>query len=260
MIQNKTIVITGASSGIGYEVMKRLAADGTNQILAVARRVDKLVGMAPNITPFSADLSTKEGIDATFSRACELFGKADIFIANAGAPYYELYDYIDWERVERIFRLNTIGPIYTYAKYLHHLNGMPGHLVYTVSAMGEMAMPGYALYGATKFAVNGFQQAIRLEKPQNMKLTCVYPVSTLTNFASVAGAGEAVELPSPVQSAEEVADAMVKGIEKGKESIYPCKIYPPSKAVFTISKTARTSYWKSEGEKFRRYIESKNNK
>lgn len=257
MIQNKKIVITGASSGIGFEVMKRLAADGTNTILAVARHVDNLNGMAPNIIPFSADLSTQAGIDATFAKAQELFGLVDIFYANAGTPYYELFDYEDWDRIKYIFDINTIGPIYTYAKYLKHLNGRPGHLVYTVSAIGEMAMPGFALYSASKFGLNGFQQGIRLEKPETMKMTCIYPVSTQTNFATVAGNGEPVALPEPVQPVDEVADAVVDGIDKCKESVYPCKIYPASKAVFTISKAARAFYWESEAKKFRAYLESK---
>ena len=260
MIQNKKIVITGASSGIGYEVMKRLAADGTNTILAVARHVDSLSNAASNIIPFSADQSTKEGIDAVFAKAEELFGHIDIYYANAGTPYYEEYDYEDWDRLRYIFDLNTIGPAYTYVKYKHHLNGSAGHLVYTVSAIGEMAMPGFTLYSASKFGLNGFQQGIRLEMPESMKMTCIYPVSTHTNFATVAGNGVPVELPEPVQAVDEVADAVVKGIDEYAESVYPCKIYPASKAVFTISKGARALYWESEAKKFRRQMAERKNK
>jgi len=260
MIQNKKIVITGASSGIGYDVMMRLAADGSNTILAVARRVEKLEGLEPNIIPFSADQSNKEGIDATFAKAEEVLGHVDIYYANAGVPYYERYDYEDWDRLSMIFDLNTVGPIYSYVKYMKHLDGRPGHLVYTVSAIGEMAMPGFALYSASKFGLNGFQQAIRLEMPKNMKLTCVYPVSTKTNFAKVAGAGQEVDMPYPVQAVEEVGAAIVKGVEEGKESIYPCKVYLPSKAIFTVSKAARAAYWESENKKFRKFLALKNKK
>lgn len=258
MIKNKKIVITGASSGIGFEVMKRLAADSSNTILAVSRHVDGLKNLAANIIPFAADLSKKEGIDAVFAKAEELFGLIDLFYANAGTPYYEYYDYEDWDRVKYIFELNTIGPIYIYAKYLNHLNGRRGHLAYTISAIGEMAMPGFALYSASKFGLNGFQQGIRLEMPKNMKMTCIYPVSTSTNFAHVAGNGEEAPLPNPVQPVDEVADAVVKGLNEGKKSIYPCKVYPPSKALFTVSKAARAAYWKSEAAKFRKYMKSKN--
>jgi len=200
MIKNKKIVLTGASSGIGLEVMKLLAADGSNTILAVARHIDGLSRAASNIIPFAADVSNKEGIDSVFAKAEELFGTVDIFYANAGTPYFEEYDYEDWDRLSYIFELNTLGPAYTYVKYKHHLNGRPGHLVYTVSAIGEMAMPGFALYSASKFGLNGFQQGIRLEMPENMKMTCIYPVSTHTNFATVAGNGVPVDLPEPVQA------------------------------------------------------------
>lgn len=255
MIQNKVIVITGASSGIGYEVMKRFAAEKSNTILAVARRIDKLEGYAENVIPFSCDVSSCEGIDALFGKMNELFDKVDIFYANAGVPYYEKFDYENWDRVRAIFDLNTLSPIYTYSKYINHLNGRQGQLVYTISAIGEMAMPGFALYSASKFGLNGFQQAIRLEKPDNLTLTCIYPVSTKTNFAKVAGEGEEVDLPSPVQDVEEVADAAVSGIIAGKESIYPCKVYLPSKVIMSLFPFARRAYWNQENAKFLRHLE-----
>ena len=156
MIDNKTIVLTGASSGIGFEVLKLLAAGKGNRTLAVARHVDNIKYFADNVTAFSCDISTQEGVDRVFAKAEELFGKIDLFYANAGFPYYEEFNYTDWDRVDAMFRTNTISPIYTYAKYIQHLNGRPGILAYTVSAIGEMAMPGYAIYSSSKFALNGF--------------------------------------------------------------------------------------------------------
>ena len=99
------------------------------------------------------------------------FGKIDLFYANAGFPYYEEFDYVNWDRVKVMFDTNTLAPIYTYAKYREHLSGRDGHLAFTRSAIGQMAMPGYAIYSASKFGLEGFQQAIRLEKPENMKFT-----------------------------------------------------------------------------------------
>ena len=184
MIRNKTIVITGASSGIGRTVLEMLAAkENGNRIVAASRSIGKLTGFGENVMLFPCDLSTKEGVDALFEKAEETLKKIDVFFCNAGAPYYERYDYEDWARIERIFSLNTFSGMYSYSKYLNHLNGRDGQLVYTISAMGEMALPGYALYAATKFAMKGFQQAIRIESPKNLKITCVYPVATKTNFS-----------------------------------------------------------------------------
>ena len=145
MIDNKTIVLTGASSGIGFEVLKLLAQGKGNRILAVARHVDNIKYFADNVTAWPCDISTQAGVDALFRKAEELFGKIDIFYANAGFPYYEEFNYTDWDRIDAMFRTNTISPIYTYAKYIAHLNGRAGILAYTVSAIGEMAMPGYAI-------------------------------------------------------------------------------------------------------------------
>ena len=72
MIENKSIVLTGASSGIGYEVLKLLAKGRGNRILAVARHVDQLKGFAENVTPFACDISTREGVNRVFEKAEEL--------------------------------------------------------------------------------------------------------------------------------------------------------------------------------------------
>ena len=252
MIENKSIVLTGASSGIGYEVLKLLAKGRGNRILAVARHVDQLKGFAENVTPFACDISTREGVDRVFEKAEELYGKIDLFYANAGFPYYEEFNYTDWDRVDAMFRTNTISPIYTYAKYIRHLNGREGILAYTVSAIGEMAMPGYAVYSASKFALNGFQQAIRLEKPANLQITCLYPVATDTNFFKVANEVE-FEKPFPVQKPSTVARKMVKGIEEGKEKVSPCGLFDFSKVLMGVIPPVRTVYWKHETEKLERF-------
>lgn len=252
MIDNKTIVLTGASSGIGFEVLKLLAAGKGNRILAVARHVDNIKYFADNVTAFSCDISTKEGVDRVFEKAEELFGQIDLFYANAGFPYYEEFNYTDWDRVDAMFRTNTISPIYTYAKYIQHLDGRPGILAYTVSAIGEMAMPGYAIYSSSKFALNGFQQAIRLEKPDNLQITCLYPIATDTNFFKVANAVE-FEKPFPVQKPSVVARKMVEGIEQGKERVCPSGLFGFGKVLMGVVPPVRTVYWKMETAKLERF-------
>ena len=252
MIDNKTIVLTGASSGIGLEVLKLLAKGKGNRILAVARHVDNIQYFADNVTAFSCDISTQAGVDRLFEKAEELFGKIDLFYANAGFPYYEEFNYTDWDRVDAMFRTNTISPIYPYAKYIRHLNGRPGILAYTVSAIGEMAMPGYAIYSSSKFALNGFQQAIRLEKPDNLQITCLYPVATDTNFFKVANAVE-FEKPFPVQKPSHVAKKMLEGIEAGREKVSPCGLFGFAKVLMGVVPPVRTVYWKLETAKLDRF-------
>lgn len=252
MITDKKIVLTGATMGIGFEVLKLLYKGNGNVILAVARNVDRLVGFADNVIPFKCDVSSKEGVDAIFEEAERLFGKIDIFYCNAGYSYYEEFNYTDWDRVKRLYETNTFSPIYSYAKYIKHLDGREGVLAYTLSAMGQMAMPGYAVYGSSKFAMHGFQQAIRLEMPKNLQLTCLYPVATESNFFKTANTIE-FEKPFPVQKPEIVARKMVKGIEKGKKYVSPCVLFDISKLLMGIFPPSRTIYWGIEKAKFERF-------
>ncbi len=254
MISHKNIIVTGASSGIGKSIIDELVQQEGNRILAACRHADRVTGYGENVIPFSCDLSTQDGVDALFARAEELFDKVDIFFCNAGAPYYERFDYEDWERIERIYRVNTISHIYAYSKYLHHLNGREGRLVYTISAMGEMALPGYALYASTKFAMKGFQQAIRDETPENLQISCVYPVSTKTNFFRVGGGGHKMEPPFPVQAPDKVAKAVVKGVHKLKDHIYPCPVYLPSKYLMNIVPPVKKLYIHAQKGKLRRFV------
>ena len=203
MINGKKIVLTGANSGIGLEVLK-LLVKGDNQILAVDLHTDKIETFdSTKVTPMVMDVSKKENVDQIFDRAIEVLGQIDIFFANAGYPYYEKFDYVNWERVERMFETNVYSPIYSYAKYVEYLNGRPGHMAITVSAIGTMAIPGYTIYSASKFAMQGFQEGLRFELPKNVKLTCLYPIATDTGFFKKAAEGSGrkiTERPFPVQS------------------------------------------------------------
>ena len=257
-LTDKNIVITGASSGIGKEVLDKICDPAkNNHILATSRTIEKLAGYGENVTLYNCDVSTREGVDAMMEKAEKVLGKIDILIANAGAPYYEKFDYVDWDRVQNIFNLNTISPIYTYTKYLKHLDGREGHMVFTISAMGEMAIPGYALYAATKFAMKGFQEAIRLEAPDNLKLTAVYPVSTATNFFKVGSGNIDVGTPFPIQKVEVVADRMISGINKAKKHIYPCRVFKPSKLLMNTIPPVRGVYWGIEKNRLKRFLEKK---
>ena len=243
-ISNKNIVLTGTSSGIGRELLRQLADPKLNNtILAVSRTSEeKLKDCAANVIPMGADITKQEDIDRIFEKAESLFDKIDIFYNNAGAPFYEKFDYTDWDRTSYLFDLNAIGPAYMYAKYIKHLNGRDGHLCYTVSCIGLMALPGYALYTASKFGMQGFQQAIRLEMPKNVKMTCLYPVGTDTGFFSAAGAVTDFEKPWPIMKPQTIATQMVHGMARGAKQVFPvcwCLVYP----FMVVIPPVKHAYW-----------------
>lgn len=257
MINGKNIVLTGANSGIGLETLK-LLVKGDNKILAVDLRTDKLAEFDPaKVIPMQCDVSTPENVDRIFETAIEKLGSIDIFYANAGFPYYEMMDYVNWDRIENIFKVNVYSPIYSMQKYIQYLDGKPGHMAFTVSAIGKMAIPGYTLYSASKFALQGFQQGFRLEMPKNVKLTCLYPVATDTGFFKKAVEGQEGmvirEKPFPVQKPTLVAKKMVKGLEKQRKSVNPCKLFGLATFLFAICPSLRTFYWHLEYKKLERY-------
>ncbi len=248
MITGKNIVLTGANSGIGLEVLKILV-NGKNHILCVDRNSDNLVKFNPEyVTILEKDVSSQDGVDAIFEKAEEIFPFIDIFYANAGYPYFEEMNYTDWNRVQCMFETNVFSPIYSYQKYVKYLNGRKGIFAITVSAIGEMAMPGYTLYSSSKFAMHGFQQGVRLEKPDNVQLTCLYPVATDTNFFPTANEIQ-FKKPFPVQKPDVVARKMVEGIEKGKAKVSPCPLFGVSKVLMGVCPPVRTVYWALEKTK-----------
>ncbi len=256
MITGKKIVLTGANSGIGLETLK-LLVKGDNKILAVDLNVDKIGEFDKDkVIPMQLDVSTKENVDLIFETADRELGGIDIFYANAGFPYYERMDYVDWDRVDKIFKVNVYSPIYSYQKYAEYLGGKEGHMAITVSAIGKMAMPGYTLYSASKFAMQGFQEGLRRELSKNIKLTCLYPVATDTGFFAKAVEGKTKQItqrPFPVQKPAHVAKCMVKGIEHGRKSVNPCKLFSFARLLFAICPPIKYIYWNMEYKKLLNY-------
>lgn len=255
MITGKNIVLTGCNSGIGLEVLKLLCKGG-NRILAVDKNIDNLVKFDPDaVIVMQRDISSPEAVDEVFERAESEFTFIDIFYANAGYPYYEEMNYVDWDRVRAMFETNVFSPIYSYQKYVKYLDGRKGVMAITVSAIGEMAMPGFTVYSASKFAMHGFQQGIRLEKPDNVQLTCLYPVATDTGFFKASSEIQ-YKKPFPVQQPDVVAKKMVDGIESGKDKVSPCILFGLSKILMGVCPPVRTVYWGLEKRKFKEFKEN----
>lgn len=245
MIQGKRIVITGASSGIGSELCKELAEH--NKIIAVARRSER-IPQHRNIVPLSIDVSTKEGIDRLLSAAYEAMGNIDIFISNAGFAYYERWQDASWEHMDAIFKTNVYAPLYGLQTLRQRKGKEPFQYIITASAMSFYAMPGYALYSGTKFALRGFADAMRYELEPGQQLQLVYPIATLTEFFSVA---QSDHLPWPRQRASAVAKAIAKGIDRRKPHIYPSLLY---RIMYLVSRLIPIIpiYMKIEGLRFRK--------
>lgn len=223
-IDGKNIILTGASSGIGLEILKLLVKYNDVKIIAVARDTDN-IPIASNIFAFSQDVSTKEGIDNLFRFASKTFGHIDIFIANAGFAYLEKLDKPDFEHIQYIYSLNVFSPIYSLEKLIAQKGQRPKTFACTISGAGLASLPAYSLYCSTKAALHHFIQTYRYEKPKYLQITAVYPVATCTAFFDKATGKKDTPLPFPQQDACVVARKIVKGICKGRKRVFPSFLF-----------------------------------
>lgn len=224
-LRGKYIILTGASSGIGREMLGILASYNGVKILAVARHIDDIPGVEGVVYPFSADVSSSEGIDKVFSYAQQVFGHIDIFIANAGFAYLERLETPDWQHIRKIYDLNVFSPVYSLERLVALNKDRPVAFACTISGAGLVSLPAYSLYCSTKAALHHFVQTYRYEKADNLQLTAVYPVATRTAFFDKATGEKDTPLPFPAQDAKTVARKYIKGIEKGKKNVYPSTLF-----------------------------------
>ena len=228
-IDQSRIILTGAGSGIGRALLQQLA-EYPAQVLAVDINPDTLPVTINNlaspqatITAHLCDLAQPDNVDGLFEAAIKLMGGIDLFIANAGFAYYERLETPNWAHLTRIFQLNVFSTIYA-AEKMRALNAnRPFKVVITASAMAHLALPGYAIYGATKAALHHFAAGYRFELADPSALTLVYPIATRTNFFNFAGSN--VPLPWPNQPPKVVARTILRGIERDRVSIYPSRLF-----------------------------------
>jgi short-subunit dehydrogenase len=244
-MKGKNIIITGASSGIGAELLKVLAAD--NKILAVSRNISN-ISETSNVKAFSCDVSKVDNIDLLFDEAINFFGRIDVFFANAGFAYCERIQKSDWNYIDEIFSTNVKSVFYSLFKLKEISEEKPFKFVITASAFSYISMPGYSLYCSTKFALKGFADAYRYELDKCQKLILVYPVATYTEFFNVAGSDKMLW---PRQKPEAVAKAMIEGVRKSKENIYPSFFF---RILLLLNRILPlfNIYIKLEGKKFRK--------
>lgn len=223
-LTGKNIILTGASSGIGLEMLPMLVAKGA-RVIAVARHIEDILPKENLVYPFAADVSCKEGVDKVFEYAKQTLGEVHIFIANAGYAYLEKLNTPDWQHIEGIYSLNVFSPIYSLEKLVKESKGNKVAFACTISGAGLVSLPAYSLYCSTKAALHHFMQTYRYEQVDNIQITTVYPVATRTEFFDKATGEDSTPLPFPVQEASTVARKIVRGIENGKKQVFPSTMF-----------------------------------
>ncbi len=222
LLAHKTILITGASQGIGAATARAFAHYPVNLVLLARSRpllqtlADELNAKpGVNALPITADVSKKDDIQAAVQQAQGVFGQIDILVNNAGVGMNSPAGDIDYEKARQLFDINFWGALMMMEAVLPSMRARHDGLIINISSIvGRRAMPGIGVYCASKFALNAISESFRIElKADNIRIVSFYPGVTATNFgdnlltgsASVRGKGRA-----KVTSAEKVGKAIVK--------------------------------------------------
>ncbi len=220
-LQNKTILITGASSGIGRAMALRAAKDGATVVLA-ARTADKLETVAQEVTALGGtpivvptDVTKIEDIRNLFLKATEGGRKLDVVFNNAGLGFIGKVWELPAEQIQTIINVNTTGMILV-AKYAAEVMQRQkyGHLVMTSSLAGLITLPEWSVYVASKWAITGFADSIRYElSPEGVLVTTLHPGMVSTDFFAKEKANQDMSKLDPNaltadQVAEEVYNAL----------------------------------------------------
>jgi NADP-dependent 3-hydroxy acid dehydrogenase YdfG len=228
-LKSKVVVITGASSGIGEAMAKVYAAMGAKVVLG-ARSEDKLKALADKITSdggeaayCATDVTVAEDCKRLIDTAVETFGGIDVLICNAGISMRAIFDDVELSVLHRLMDVNFWGTVYC-AKYaLPYLQTSKGSLVGISSVAGLHGLPGRTGYSASKYAMTGLLETIRVEnikKGLHVMVACPgFTASNVRFSALVADGSQQGSTPreeGKMMTPEQVAHIVAKGIRRRK--------------------------------------------
>jgi NAD(P)-dependent dehydrogenase (short-subunit alcohol dehydrogenase family) len=235
-LSNAVAVVTGAGSGIGRALAQNLASHGAQLALAdnnaaTLEETRKLLG-STQVKTYSLDVSDAAAVEAFARRVENDFGRVSLVINNAGVALYGNFAELNLEEFEWLIRINFFGVVYGCKFFLPVLQRQPdAHIVNISSVFGLIAPGGQSAYGASKFAVRGFTQALRLElKGTNINVMCVHPGGIRTHIADNARPGAATRQEewaprreifnnSVKTTPEKAAQVIVNGILRNKARV-----------------------------------------
>jgi NADP-dependent 3-hydroxy acid dehydrogenase YdfG len=183
----RVAVITGASSGIGEATARALATDG-HRVALLARRADRIHALADELgngaIAIEADVTDRDSIVAAAERVQQELGGADILVNNAGVMLTAPFTSEQRKEHRHMVETNLLGAMTTTEVFLDQLraNG-GGDLVNVSSVAGRVAPAGFAAYAATKWGMNGWSEALRVELQPDIRVTVIEPGAIATELS-----------------------------------------------------------------------------
>lgn len=231
-MKGKVAIVTGASSGIGRSCAVALAKEGCNIVLA-ARNLDKLqeARMACEAQGVEAisircDVSVESDCQNLIAQAVAKFKRIDILVNNAGISMRAAFKDLDLSVLKQSMDINFWGMVYCTKYALPHLLDTKGSVIGMSSIAGFRGLPARTGYSASKFAMNGFLEALRTENyATGLHVLTLCPGYTASNIRSAAlvsdgsQQGDSPREEGKMMQPEEVAQYMINGIKRRKKVI-----------------------------------------
>jgi short-subunit dehydrogenase len=239
----KVALVTGASSGIGAATAKALAREGT-RVALLARREDRLEEVADEIRRMPghamvcpADVTDREAVKAAVERVLGQWKRIDLLVNNAGRGIAAPLEATTPEDLRALLEVNLVSVLtLTQAVLPGMLKHASGHIINVSSVAGRRGLPLRSAYNATKFALVGLSESLRQElQGTGVHVSIVYPIFTETEFHAVELKKAEPKRYGPVQTAEQVARAIVGCARSPRPEVYP---YPPARILAALNALA----------------------
>jgi NADP-dependent 3-hydroxy acid dehydrogenase YdfG len=219
-LQDLSVIVTGASSGIGEATARLLAQHGARVVLA-ARRADRLESLKDEIEEaggtalvVETDVTDRTQCEALIAQTVEAFGRLDVLVNNAGVMPLSMVKNARVDEWQQMVDVNINGVLYCTAAALPHFTEQKsGHIVNVSSVAGRRVFTGGAVYCATKFAVTAFSEGLRMElgPEYGIRVTCVEPGAVATELPHAIQDQDFIEASTfdatPLES-EDIAEAI----------------------------------------------------
>ncbi len=231
-MKDKVVIITGASSGIGEACAIAFAYKGAKIVIA-ARNMDKLNAVSKKVKDIGGDalvvkcdVSVKEDCENLVKEALTKFGRIDTLINNAGISMRAVFNDMEVDVLEKVMNINFYGTVYCTKYALPHILKNKGSVVGVSSIAGYVGLPARTGYSASKFAMQGFLEALRTENLRTgLHVLIACPGFTASNIRNTALSsdgsvqGESPRNEQKMMTSEEVANYIVKGVEQRKRTL-----------------------------------------
>ncbi len=230
-LSDQVMVITGATSGIGLVTGRKAAKQGARLVLvarnedALKQICDELNSQGTEATYVVADVGKEDEVHLVASTAIQRFGRIDTWVNNAGIGMFGRNEEVSTEDKRRLFETNFWGVVYGSLAATEHLKRSGGALINIGSEVSDVSVPLQGIYAASKHAVKGFTDSLRIELAEAgapVSVTLIKPGSIDTMFAEHAKNYMDVEpkLPAPIYAPDIVADAILHAATHPERDIF----------------------------------------